>query len=60
VRPLGERHRIPACELLTGDVGGLTLSAWGAGYGDEFVIVGTKSQARLCCAFSWEEINGFT
>jgi hypothetical protein len=56
-RPLGERHAIAASELDDLDGGALTLRAWGAAHGDEFLAVGSAGQARLRAAFQWEDID---
>jgi hypothetical protein len=56
-RPLGQRTTIAVRELLGGDVAALTLAAWGAGHGDEFVAVGSHGCLRLRCTFDWEDID---
>ena len=56
-RPLGERNSIGARELLGRDVASLSLRAWGAGHGDEFVAAGRKGDIRLRCAFDWRNLD---
>jgi hypothetical protein len=49
LRPLDERTRLGARELLTAPEASLTLAAWGAGAGDVFEAVGAKGRVRLGC-----------
>jgi hypothetical protein len=53
-RPLGERHEVSAREIAA--VGNVSLRDWGAGPGDEFLVVGRR-RVRLACRFDWTEIG---
>ena len=57
LRPLGERNAVSARELLVPALASLTLAAWGAGHGDEFVVAGRKGRVRLCCRFEWGDLD---
>jgi len=57
LRPLGERNTVSVRELLAPGVASLTLAAWGAGHGDEFLVAGRRGQVRLCCRFDWRHLD---
>ncbi len=57
-RPVGERNSIRAENLLLPGIAALSLSAWGAGHGDEFIAVGSRGTVRLCCTFDWSDLHG--
>jgi hypothetical protein len=56
-RPLAERSTVAIRELLSPQIATLTLAAWGAGHGDEFVVTGHKGRVRLRCAFDWRDLD---
>jgi hypothetical protein len=56
-RPLGERHTIAIHELLDPRLASLSLAAWGAGHGDEFLVRGNLGRARLRCTFDWSDLD---
>jgi hypothetical protein len=57
LRALGQRHTIGAQELAHLGVASLSLAAWGAGHGDEFLVAGRRGRARLRCHFDWSELE---
>lgn len=56
-RPLGECSTLSARELLGSEVAALSLAAWGAGHGDEFVATGRNGRVRLRCTFEWSDLE---
>lgn len=56
-RPLGVRSTISARELRCPEVVSLSLAAWGAGHGDEFVTAGSRGRIRLRCTFEWSHLD---
>jgi len=57
LRPLGERTRLGARELLAAPEATLTLAAWGAGAGDVFDAVGDKGHVRLGCDLGVHDLD---
>jgi hypothetical protein len=57
LRPLGERTRLGARELLAAPEASLTLAAWGAGAGDVFEAVGAKGRVRLGCEVGRHDLD---
>src|SRR6185436_13362310 len=57
IRPLGERTRLGARELLAAPEASLTLAAWGAGAGDVFEAVGAKGRVRLGCDLGHHDLD---
>jgi molybdopterin/thiamine biosynthesis adenylyltransferase len=55
--PVGQGHTVAAVELLSPALASLSLAAWGAGHGDEFVARGRRGAVRLRCAFDWRELD---
>jgi hypothetical protein len=57
LRPLGERTRLGARELLAAPEASLTLAAWGAGAGDVFEAVGARGRVRLGCDLGRHDLD---